>query len=74
MKIGFVRRGFSPSGGAESYLNRLARGITNAGHDVELFTTDEWPAEAWPFGPIRRLRASSPIAFADELARLPHDS
>ena len=46
MKIGFVRRGFSPSGGAESYLNRLARGITNAGHDVELFTDDEWPARS----------------------------
>jgi UDP-glucose:(heptosyl)LPS alpha-1,3-glucosyltransferase len=71
MKIGFVRRGFSPSGGAESYLNRLARGITNAGHDVELFTTDEWPIEAWPFGPMRQMRASSPIAFADEIARLP---
>jgi UDP-glucose:(heptosyl)LPS alpha-1,3-glucosyltransferase len=71
MKIGFVRRGFSPSGGAESYLNRLARGITNAGHGVELFTTDEWPVEAWPFGPMRQLRATSPIAFADELTRLP---
>jgi len=67
MKIGFVRRGFSPSGGAENYLNRLAQGVANAGHTVELFTTGEWPKAAWPFGAVRRLRAISPIAFADEL-------
>jgi len=67
MKIGFARRGFSPSGGAENYLKRLARGVHDAGHRVQLFTTKEWPAEEWSWGELTQLRAMSPIAFADEL-------
>jgi UDP-glucose:(heptosyl)LPS alpha-1,3-glucosyltransferase len=67
MKIGLVRRGFSSSGGAENYLKRLARGIREAGHNVQLFTTKEWPAEEWDWGELTRLRGVSPIAFADEL-------
>jgi UDP-glucose:(heptosyl)LPS alpha-1,3-glucosyltransferase len=70
MKIGFVRRGFSASGGAENYLKRLAQGVVNAGHGVELFTNDEWPAAEWPFGTVQRIRATSPIAFADEVGNL----
>jgi len=62
-----VRRGYSPSGGAEAYLKRLARGMTEAGCEVQLITGNEWPAEDWPFGPITRLRGQSPVAFADEL-------
>jgi UDP-glucose:(heptosyl)LPS alpha-1,3-glucosyltransferase len=65
--IGFVRRGYSATGGAEAYLQRLARGIVDLGHEVRLITTPEWPASAWPFGEITQLRASSTIAFADEL-------
>jgi UDP-glucose:(heptosyl)LPS alpha-1,3-glucosyltransferase len=67
MKIGFVRRGFSPSGGAENYLQRLARGVRGAGHEVELFTTPEWPAEEWTVGKLTPLRAGSPLAFANEV-------
>ena len=67
MKIGFVRRGFSPSGGAEHYLQRLASGVTDAGHAVELFTTNEWPAEEWSIGKLTSLRGGSPIAFATEV-------
>lgn len=67
MKIGFVRRGFSSSGGAENYLQRLARGVHEAGHAVELFTTQEWPAEEWTIGKLNLLRAGSPIAFANEV-------
>jgi UDP-glucose:(heptosyl)LPS alpha-1,3-glucosyltransferase len=72
MKIAFARRGFSISGGAENYLKRLARGLIDAGHAVELFTTEEWPAEEWPCGQMRRLRANSPLAFANELDRVWH--
>jgi UDP-glucose:(heptosyl)LPS alpha-1,3-glucosyltransferase len=68
--IGFVRRGFSASGGAEVYLKRLAQGVVNAGHIPHLFTTRDWPANEWTWGPITRLRESSPIAFADGLERL----
>jgi UDP-glucose:(heptosyl)LPS alpha-1,3-glucosyltransferase len=72
MKIGFVRRGFSPGGGAENYLKRLAHGVTGAGHAVELFTTREWPADEWGFGEMTPLQVTSPIAFADELDRVWH--
>ena len=67
MKIGFVRRGFSPSGGAENYLQRLARGVQDAGHAVELFTTHEWPAEEWTVGKLTPLHAGSPVSFANEV-------
>jgi UDP-glucose:(heptosyl)LPS alpha-1,3-glucosyltransferase len=67
MKIGFVRRGFSFSGGAENYLQRLGRGVQDAGHAVELFTTSEWPPGEWTVGKLTPLRASSPLTFADEV-------
>jgi UDP-glucose:(heptosyl)LPS alpha-1,3-glucosyltransferase len=69
MKIGFARRGFSPSGGAENYLGRLAGGLVTAGHEVELFTTTKWPAAQWTQGEIKIIRGTSPIRFADELER-----
>jgi len=68
--IGFVRRGYSATGGAEAYLQRLARGVVDLGYEVRLITTQEWPASAWPFGEITRLRAGSTTAFADELEEL----
>jgi UDP-glucose:(heptosyl)LPS alpha-1,3-glucosyltransferase len=69
LRIAFVRRGYSRTGGAEAYLKRLADGIVNAGHNVQLVTTNEWPSEDWPFGSIKRLGASA-IGFADELEQL----
>ncbi len=69
-QIGFVRRGFSASGGAEAYLKRLAQGVVEAGHGAHLFTTADWPAEEWTFGPITRVGGSSAIAFANDLERL----
>jgi UDP-glucose:(heptosyl)LPS alpha-1,3-glucosyltransferase len=68
--IGFIRRGFSTSGGAEAYLKRLAEGVVKAGHVPHLFTTRDWPANEWTWGPTTRLRESSPTAFADALERL----
>ena len=70
LTIGFVRRGFSSGGGAESYLQRLAGGVANAGHQVRLYTSAEWPADDWNFGSIVRLGATSAIAFADELEKI----
>jgi UDP-glucose:(heptosyl)LPS alpha-1,3-glucosyltransferase len=67
LTIGFVRRGYSATGGAEAYLQRLARGIVDLGHEVRLITTQEWPASAWTFGEITQLHARSTTAFADEL-------
>src|SRR4051812_4462903 len=67
LTIGFVRRGFSSSGGAEAYLKRLAAGVAAAGHRVSLYTAGDWPANEWSFGSVVRLRAISATAFADEL-------
>jgi UDP-glucose:(heptosyl)LPS alpha-1,3-glucosyltransferase len=65
LKIGFARRGYSSSGGAEAYLKRLAAGVCAEGHQAQLFTTAEWPQAEWPFGEITHLRGDSPMQFAD---------
>ena len=70
LRIVFVRRGYSPTGGAEAYLKRFARGVTEAGHEVHLVTTNDWPDAEWSFGSITHLRGKSPIEFADELERM----
>ncbi len=70
LSIVFVRRGYSPTGGAEAYLKRLVGGVIEAGHDVQLVATNDWPAVEWPFGSITRLNAKSPIGFASELERM----
>jgi UDP-glucose:(heptosyl)LPS alpha-1,3-glucosyltransferase len=64
MKIGLVRRGFSRSGGAESYLKRLGRGSVDAGHQLTLFATEDWPRAEWPYGTLTRLKESAPFAFS----------
>jgi UDP-glucose:(heptosyl)LPS alpha-1,3-glucosyltransferase len=67
MKIGLVRRGFSPTGGAEAYLKRLGRALVDAGHQPRLYCTREWPAAEWSFGPVMTIAHASPLAFAQEL-------
>jgi len=70
LTIGFVRRGFSSSGGAESYLRRLAAGVVEQGHQVRLYTSADWPPDEWSFGPITRLEGRSATAFADGIEKL----
>lgn len=70
LTIGFVRRGFSSSGGAEAYLKRLAAGVVEKGHQVRLYASDDWPPDEWSFGPVTRVRGGSPTAFADEMEKL----
>jgi len=70
LKIAFIRRGFSRSGGAEAYLKRLALGLCDAGHQAHLVTTPEWPANEWPFGPVACVPGKSPMQFADEVEKL----
>jgi UDP-glucose:(heptosyl)LPS alpha-1,3-glucosyltransferase len=70
LSIVFVRRGYSPTGGAEAYLKRLARGVMEAGYNAQLVATNDWPAGEWPFGSITHLRSKSPIEFASELERM----
>jgi UDP-glucose:(heptosyl)LPS alpha-1,3-glucosyltransferase len=70
LRVAFVRRGYSPSGGAEAYLKRLGPGVVDRGHEAQLIGTDDWPAVEWPFGTITRVRGESPIAFANEVDTL----
>jgi len=67
LTIGFVRRGYSASGGAEAYLKRLGRGVVDLGHEAQLFTTDDWPQDEWTFGAITRLPSKSANTFANEV-------
>jgi UDP-glucose:(heptosyl)LPS alpha-1,3-glucosyltransferase len=70
LSIGFVRRGYSQSGGAEAYLKRLAQGVVEAGPGAQLITTEAWPQNEWPFGPIRRLPSGSVTEFARSLEKI----
>ena len=70
LSIGFVRRGYSQTGGAEAYLKRLARGVVGAGHDAQLITTNDWPQTEWPFGARRRLQSESVMGFANGLKQV----
>jgi UDP-glucose:(heptosyl)LPS alpha-1,3-glucosyltransferase len=70
LSIGFVRRGYSRSGGAEAYLKRLVEGVVEAGHDTQLIATEAWPQNDWPFGPIRRLPSGSVTEFARDLEKI----
>ena len=69
MKIGFVRRGYSPTGGAEAYLRRLAQGVAAAGHQPVLIASREWPASAWTNEFVIHLDGDSPLRFAREAGR-----
>ncbi|MFL6530692.1 MAG: glycosyltransferase family 4 protein [Chthoniobacterales bacterium] len=71
LKIGFVRRGYSRSGGAEAYLKRLGEGLHSLGHEALLITTDEWPDNEWQFGAVTRVRGSTPIEFANAVESAP---
>jgi UDP-glucose:(heptosyl)LPS alpha-1,3-glucosyltransferase len=70
MKIGLVRRGYSPTGGAENYLRRLAVGLEAAGHACVLFAGPEWPAAERPGREFHPVHGRGPAAFADHLAAL----
>lgn len=70
LTIGFVRRGFSSSGGAEAYLKRLAAGVVEKGHAVRLYASGDWPPDEWAFGPMTRVKGGTAIAFADEMEKL----
>jgi UDP-glucose:(heptosyl)LPS alpha-1,3-glucosyltransferase len=68
MKIALVRRGYSPSGGAERYLLRFAEALRGAGHEAALFASRDWPLEAWA-GEIVRVQGDGPREFADGLRK-----
>lgn len=70
LRIGLVRRGWSPTGGAEAYLLRLAEELSRRNHAITLYAST-WPAEEWPYGAMVRLAGSSPTEFAQAFAAHP---
>ena len=64
MKIGLVRRGHSPTGGAEAYLIRLGSALKALGHLPVLVTTADWPASRWASDQVVRLEGRTPDEFA----------
>ena len=69
LTIGFLRRGYSSSGGVEVYLKGLAGGLYAQGHRVILFGTSEWPDKEWPGGEIFRCSGSTLATYIAEIER-----
>lgn len=47
MRVGLVRQSYSPSGGAEKYLLRLAAVLQSSGHVPILISGPDWPDDRW---------------------------
>lgn len=73
MTILFARSGYSPTGGAERYLQRLAGALQKLGHEVILLANPAWPEDKWPVGTIRRIDGTTPEDFAAEVAMVRDD-
>jgi UDP-glucose:(heptosyl)LPS alpha-1,3-glucosyltransferase len=79
MKIGLVRRGYSATGGAETYLLRLAAELGRAGHELVLFSDVQWPDQALDLAGVRLrqavIKAGDPWSFATGVrSRQRHES
>jgi UDP-glucose:(heptosyl)LPS alpha-1,3-glucosyltransferase len=68
--IAFLRRRFSPTGGAERYLLRLASGLVERGHQVTLYCED-WSPRENPFQSIRKILSKDPTSFAQMVSNQP---
>ena len=69
-RIAFLRRTFSPTGGAERYLLRLASGLAAQGHQITLYCED-WSPRENPFQEVRKIESKDPVAFARKTMALP---
>jgi UDP-glucose:(heptosyl)LPS alpha-1,3-glucosyltransferase len=69
-RIAFLRRNFSPTGGAERYLLRLASGLAAKGHPITLYCED-WSPRENPFQAVRKIDSSDPTSFAQKIAAQP---
>ena len=67
--IGFLRRGYSSTGGVEAYLKGLAEGLRGEGHRVVLLGTSEWPESEWPGGEILRCKGATLSEYSAEVSR-----
>jgi len=72
-RIAILRRNFSPTGGAERYLLRLASGMATQGHHLTLYC-EEWSPRENPFQEVRKINSDDPISYARKVMNQPmHD-
>jgi UDP-glucose:(heptosyl)LPS alpha-1,3-glucosyltransferase len=69
-RIAFLRRRFSPTGGAERYLLRLASGLAAHGHPITLYC-EEWSPSENPFQEVRKVDSDDPTSFARKVMAQP---
>jgi len=69
-RIALLRRRFSPTGGAERYLLRLASGLVTQGHHLTLYCED-WTQRENPFQEVKKVDSNDPIGFAARIANIP---
>ena len=69
-RIAFLRRRFSPTGGAERYLLRLASGLAALGHQITLYCED-WSPRENPFQAVRKIDSDDPVSFARKVMDQP---
>ena len=72
-RIAFLRRRFSPTGGAERYLLRLASALAAQGHSSTLYC-EEWSPRENPFNAVRKVDSHDPTTYARRVTAQPlHD-
>jgi UDP-glucose:(heptosyl)LPS alpha-1,3-glucosyltransferase len=69
-RIAFLRRRFSPTGGAERYLLRLASGLITQGHHITLYC-EEWSQRENPFQEVIKVKSKDPVSYAREVMARP---
>jgi UDP-glucose:(heptosyl)LPS alpha-1,3-glucosyltransferase len=69
-RIAFLRRRFSPTGGAERYLLRLASGLASQGHQITLYCED-WSPRENPFQKVTKVDSNDPVSYAAKIATMP---
>ena len=68
MHILFARSGYSPTGGAERYLARLAGGLKQRNIRTTLLNDGSWPASEWPGDAITQIPSRTPLEFSNGVA------
>jgi len=67
MKLLACRRGWSPTGGAERFLQRFAKGLGEVGIETTLIADERWPESEWTAGDIERVHSTDPAGFVRDV-------
>ena len=59
MKIAFIRKNYTPYGGAENYLRLVCKGLQAQGNEVHIFSANKWTDSKLPVHEIRTVKKPS---------------